>query len=142
MAPGSMMPMRGIFDTDCCARAGSGHAVVAPPSSQQVFALQLGVDYAVMTQDAHYLGATFREYLAESFAHHPEAGRLAPERLKAPILPWLPFSKYSLWCYSWCCSLMPSSVGCGQMSCRGFHFYRAISSTTVLAEMSASISLL
>jgi hypothetical protein len=49
---------------------------------------------------------------------------------KAPILPWLPFSKYSLWSYSWCCSLMPSSFGCGQMSCRGFRFYRAISSTS------------
>src|SRR5262249_4140835 len=32
MAPGSMMPMRGIFDTDCCARAASGHAA-APPRS-------------------------------------------------------------------------------------------------------------
>src|SRR6516162_9926226 len=27
-----------------------------------------------MTQDAHYFGATFRECLAESFAHHDEAG--------------------------------------------------------------------
>ena len=31
---------------------------------------------------------------------------------------------------------------CGQMARRGFRFYRAISSTRVLAEMSASISLL
>jgi ABC-type uncharacterized transport system substrate-binding protein len=32
MAPDSMMPMRGIFAADCCARAVSDHAV-APPSS-------------------------------------------------------------------------------------------------------------
>jgi hypothetical protein len=36
------------------------------------------------------------------------------KRLKTPILSWLPFSKSSLWCYSWFYSLMPSSVGCGQ----------------------------
>src|SRR5262245_16169971 len=33
MAPGSMMPMRGIFDTDCCARAASGHVTAVQPSS-------------------------------------------------------------------------------------------------------------
>src|SRR5215467_12584726 len=31
MAPGSMMPMRGIFDTACCACAASGHAAAAAP---------------------------------------------------------------------------------------------------------------
>src|SRR6516164_2398040 len=33
MAPGSMMPMRGIFDADCCARAASGHAAAERPAS-------------------------------------------------------------------------------------------------------------
>src|SRR5215813_12000143 len=32
------------------------------------------------------------------------------EAAQTPILPWLPFSKSSLWCHSWCYSLMPSSV--------------------------------
>src|SRR6516162_3389169 len=33
MAPGSMTPMRGIFDADCCACTASGQVAAAPPSA-------------------------------------------------------------------------------------------------------------
>ena len=50
----SIMPMRGIFP-GCCARAASGHAAAAPPSSVMNSGLQNGAENAMSIRIGYLL---------------------------------------------------------------------------------------